>query len=337
MAASFAAAILVFLMPARALEVSAQSAVVLDGHTGQVLWEKNADQRSLIASTTKIMTALVVLERAKLDDLVTVPPEAQGVEGSSMYLRAGETLTVRDLLHGLMLASGNDAAVALAVQLSGSVEAFAEEMNRKAAALGIPDIHFANPHGLDSPENYATARSLGLLAAEAMKNPDFRAIVSTKTYTAGDRVLTNHNKLLWSYPGAVGVKTGYTKSAGRLLVGSAERDGRRLISVTVNAPGDWEDHRRMLDYGFSQYQMKTLVQQGQQIGTIPVLFGETDSRPLYAARTVEYPVLESETPHFRLLTRPYLTDIQAEETAGTLQIYLGDRLVEQIPVIAGAP
>ena len=171
MTAALVAAILVYLTPVNALEVSARSAVVLDGDSGAVLWEKNAGEKSLIASTTKIMTALVTLERTDPDEVVTVPQEAAGIEGSSVYLRAGETLTVRDLLYGMMLQSGNDAATALAVYVSGSEDAFAAEMNRKAQELGLKEIHFANPHGLDSEENYATAYSLGKLAAAAMKNP----------------------------------------------------------------------------------------------------------------------------------------------------------------------
>ena len=208
------------------------------------------------------MTALVTLERTDPDEVVTVPQEAAGIEGSSVYLRAGETLTVRDLLYGMMLQSGNDAAAALAVYVSGSEDAFAAEMNRKARELGLKEIHFANPHGLDSEENYATAYSLGKLAAAAMKNPEFRKIVSSKSYSGAGRTFQNHNKLLWSYSGAMGVKTGYTRKAGRILVGCAERNGRRLISVTISDPQDWNDHSRMLDYGFSQYESRNLVNPG---------------------------------------------------------------------------
>ena len=336
MAAASLAAILLLSVPVRGLEVSARQAVLLDGYSGETLWEKDPDTPALIASTTKIMTALVVLERCGLGDMVEVPPEAAGVEGSSMYLRAGETLTVEDLLYGLMLASGNDAAAALAIHTAGSPEAFTALMNEKAAELGLRDMHFANPHGLDSPENYASPRSLGRLTMAAMDNPDFRAIVSTRRRNAGDRVLVNHNKLLGQYPGAVGVKTGYTRAAGRILVGAAEREGRRLISVTLSAPDDWEDHRKLLDYGFSRYETRPLVTAGQQVGTIPLLFGDREDLPLLAEETVEFPLLPGETPAFRIVALPYVTAAHTG-SAGTLQVFLHGRLVGQTAVKTAPP
>ncbi len=336
MAASVFAAILIYLTPVQGIDVSARSAVVLDGDSGSVLWEKNAQEESLIASTTKIMTALVVLEQAELEDRVEVPPEAAGVEGSSMYLTAGETLTVEDLLYGMMLSSGNDAAVALAVYVSGSTEAFAGEMNRKARELGLRHTGFANPNGLDQEGNYSAAEDLGRLAAAAMANPDFRRIVSTKTYQCPGHTMTNHNKLLWQYEGAVGVKTGFTKKAGRILVGSAERDGRRLISVTIHAPEDWQDHRKMLDYGFSRYSTEVLVEEGQQMGALPVMSGQREEVSLLAAEGLRFSVLPGETPEFRLLTRPFLyAPVEQGETLGTLQVYLNQRLIGQMPVYAG--
>ena len=205
--------------------LSAKSAVLLDASTGRVLYASHAENKSLIASTTKIMTALVICEAGDLDRTVVIPPDAVGIEGSSMYLKAGETLSVRELLYGLMLRSGNDAAVALALADSGSISAFAMWMNEKAAVLGLKNTHYANPHGLDSEENYSTALDLARLTRFALQNPDFAQLVSTKSVTIGDRVLTNHNKLLWQYSGAIGVKTGYTRTAGRILVGAAERDG----------------------------------------------------------------------------------------------------------------
>ncbi len=336
MAAASLAAILLLSVPVRGLEVSARQAVLLDGYSGETLWEKDPDTPALIASTTKIMTALVVLERCGLGDMVEVPPEAAGVEGSSMYLRAGETLTVEDLLYGLMLASGNDAAAALAIHTAGSPEAFTDLMNEKAAELGLRDMHFANPHGLDAPENYASPRSLGRLAMAAMDNPDFRAIVSTRRRNAGDRVLVNHNKLLGQYPGAVGVKTGYTRAAGRILVGAAEREGRRLISVTLSAPDDWEDHRKLLDYGFSRYEIRPLVTAGQQVGTIPLLFGDREDLPLLAEETVEFPLLPGETPAYRIVALPYVTAAHTG-SAGTLQVFLHGRLVGQTAVKTAPP
>ena len=232
-------------------QVSAKSAALLDGTTGEFLYEKNGDQRALIASTTKIMTGLLVCEAGDLGRTVTVPETAAGTEGSSMYLKSGETLTRRELLYGMMLHSGNDAALTLAVSISGSEAAFVRQMNLRARALGLTQTHFANPHGLDSGENYSTALDLARLAQAALQNEQFRAVVSTKTITCAGRTLTNHNKLLWRYDGCIGVKTGYTRHAGRILVSAAERGGRMLIAVTISDPDDWRDHVSLLDYGFA--------------------------------------------------------------------------------------
>ena len=232
-------------------QVSAKSAALLDGTTGECLYEKNGDQRALIASTTKIMTGLLVCEAGDLDRTVTVPETAAGTEGSSMYLKSGETLTRCELLYGMMLHSGNDAALTLAISISGSEAAFVRQMNRRACALNLTQTHFANPHGLDSGENYSTALDLARLAQAALQNEQFRAVVSTKTITCAGRTLTNHNKLLWRYDGCIGVKTGYTRHAGRILVSAAERGGRMLIAVTISDPDDWRDHVSLLDYGFA--------------------------------------------------------------------------------------
>ena len=232
-------------------QVSAKSAALLDGMTGECLYAKNGNQRALIASTTKIMTGLLVCEAGELEKNVTVPDAAVGLEGSSMYLKKGETLTRGDLLYGMMLHSGNDAALTLAISVSGGEAAFVRQMNLRARALGLTQTHFANPHGLDSGENYSTALDLAHLAQAALQNAQFRLAVSTKSITCAGRTLTNHNKLLWRYDGCIGVKTGYTRHAGRILVSAAERDGRMLIAVTISDPDDWRDHAALLDYGFA--------------------------------------------------------------------------------------
>ena len=236
--AGTAAALLaaVLILPVNVQALSAQKAILLDAATGRVLYEKNADDRSLIASTTKIMTALVICEQCNVLDRMRIPKEAVGIEGSSMYLQEGEVLTIQELLYGLMLHSGNDAAVALAIYCGGTVEGFAELMNDKARQIGMKDSHFENPNGLDAPGHYSTARDLAILAAYAMENPIFHKTVSTKNITVGQRYLRNHNKLLWQVSGADGVKTGYTRAAGRILVSSALRDGRRLVAVTIKSP-----------------------------------------------------------------------------------------------------
>jgi D-alanyl-D-alanine carboxypeptidase len=208
----------VLFLPVGVHALSAQKAIVLDAATGRVIYEKDADSRSLIASTTKIMTALVVCEQCNVLDRMRIPKEAVGIEGSSMYLQEGEVLTIQELLYGLMLRSGNDAAVALAIYCGGTVEGFAQLMNDKARVLGLTGTHFVNSNGLDAPDHYSTARDLAILAAYAMDNPIFYKTVSVKTVTVGQRCLRNHNKLLWQLDGADGVKTGYTRAAGRILV-----------------------------------------------------------------------------------------------------------------------
>lgn len=254
MAATTVSAVLVLALSAAAVDppsVSAKSAILYDCTASRVLLEKNADEKSLIASTTKIMTALVVAENCNEADPVRIPPEAVGIEGSSMYLKEGEVLSVQDLLYGLMLQSGNDAAVALAIYCGGSVEGFVDLMNEKAKELSLTQTHFANPNGLDHDDNYSTARDMAVLTQYALENPVFAELVDTKTATVGGgRCLTNHNKLLWRYDGCIGVKTGFTRAAGRILVSAAERNGRRLVVVTIGAPDDWNDHAKLLDYGF---------------------------------------------------------------------------------------
>ena len=254
--------------------ISAEKAIVMDGVSGRVLFEKNPDQRSLIASTTKIMTALVVCEQCNVLDRMRIPEEAVGIEGSSMYLREGEVLTLQELLYGLMLSSGNDAAVALAIYCGGTVEGFAEMMNDRARSLGLTGTHFENPNGLDSPGHYSTARDLAVLTACAMENPIFAQTVSTKCVRIGDRFLRNHNKLLWRAEGAEGVKTGYTKAAGRILVSSASREGRRIIAVTLNDPDDWQDHEALLNRAFRDYSLRQIVKAGEPVGTLEVAGGE---------------------------------------------------------------
>lgn len=296
----------------RSPAVSAQSAILWDGTYGIPLWEKDADICLPMASTTKIMTALTAVRNADPDRTVTVPREAVGIEGSSVYLAEGEQLTLRQLLYALLLQSANDAATAIAIAVGGSVPEFAALMNREAAAMGLSDTHFENPHGLDAEEHYTTARELATITQIALQEPLIREIVSTQKATiphgdsADARLLVNHNRLLRTYDGAIGVKTGFTKKSGRCLVSAAERDGVCLIAVTLNDPDDWRDHAAMLDYGFAQYTSVTLVRCGDKVTGIPVTGGERDEVTLTATRTLTLslpqnhrPVtLTVEAPHF---------------------------------------
>lgn len=259
------------------LSVSAESAVLIEASTGKILFEKNARTRMSMASTTKIMTALVALEAFSLDTLVEIPSDAVGIEGSSIYLKAGEMLTMEDLLYAILLESANDAATAVAIAVAGSVDAFACLMNEKAAKLGLTDTHFTNPHGLYHEDHYTTALDLANLSAYALRNPDFARITATKkkiiplSGDEGSRVLLNHNKMLRLYDGAIGVKTGFTKRSGRCLVSGATRDGLTMIAVTLSAPNDWNDHSAMLDLGFASYTAVSLAEPGDFRIEVPLI------------------------------------------------------------------
>lgn len=266
------------------LSLSAQSAILMDAD-GRVIYEKNAGERMGMASTTKIMTALLVAESLPLDQVVAIPDEAVNTEGSSVYLCAGELLTVEQLLYALLLSSANDAAVALAIAVSGNVEDFASLMNQRASELGLRCTHFVNPHGLYHAEHYTTAYDLAVISAAALENDTVRKISATKRTTipqgvtadapdgAATRYLYNHNKMLSQYEGAIGLKTGFTKSTGRCLVSAAERDGLTLIAVTLNAPDDWRDHAAMLDMGYSLYERRALYGVGEFSCSYPVSGG----------------------------------------------------------------
>ena len=324
----------VLLCPCRVSAVSAQKAILMDATTGQVLYEKDADSRSLVASTTKIMTALIVCEQCNVLDRMRIPREAVGVEGSSMYLKEGEVLTLQELLYGLMLSSGNDAAVALAIYCGGTVEGFAELMNDKARLLGMSGTHFVNPNGLDSPGHYSTARDLAILASYAMKNPVFAQTVSTKTVTVGNRTLRYHNKLLWQVEGADGVKTGYTRAAGRILVSSAVRQGRRLVAVTINDGNDWADHAALLNEGFTGYTLETIVTEGQCLGSVAIMSG-TDARVnVLAAADFCYALAANEKPRICLSGPGFAyAPVSEGQSAGTAYVCIGDKAIGKIPLV----
>ena len=240
--------------------VSAGSAILMDANSGSVLYAQNADMQRGMASTTKVMTALVILEAMSPDTVVEITPEMTGAEGSSLYLQAGEHLTVEQLLYGLMLESGNDAAEALAIACDGSIEAFANRMNARAKSLGLTHTRFANPHGLSASGHYTTARELALITMEALKNELFRTIVSTYRMQIpyqdqpGARYLTNHNPILTKYDGMIGVKTGWTTADGKCFVTAAERDGLTLIAVTLGDTNISSTHTALLNHGFDSFE-----------------------------------------------------------------------------------
>ncbi len=326
----------VLFLPQQAQAVSARRAYVLDAVSGRVLYQRDPDEQSLIASTTKIMTALVVCEQCNVLDRMRIPKEAVGIEGSSMYLKEGEILTLQELLYGLMLSSGNDAAVALAIYCGGTVEGFAELMNDKTRNLGLTGTHFENPNGLDSPGHYSTARDLAKLAAYAMENPVFYKTVSAKQVKIGQRYLVNHNKLLWRLEGADGVKTGFTKAAGRILVSSASRNGRRLIAVTIDDPNDWQDHAALLEEGFSRFSIQRIVNAGDRIGTLEVAGGENQRVEVLASEDFDYALAREENPQVVLSGTGFVyAPAVAGAEAGYAYVLIEGKAVGKVPVVYG--
>lgn len=316
-AAALLLALFLLPLPVRAAGVvhtSASAAVLMDGESGRVLYAYCAQERRPIASITKLMTALVAAELCPdLSQKVTIRREWTGIEGSSMYLKPGEQLTVEELLYGLLLSSGNDAAAAIAGLCCGSQEAFAARMNEKAAALGMEDTHFTDPSGLDDQGQWSTAYDVALLARAVLAREDLSAIAATRTTTAAGRYLANHNKLLWRYDGCTGLKTGYTERAGRTLVSSAQQDGQTLIAVTLSDPNDWADHARLLDYGFEIYPRR-LVLEGGRRWLVPCAGSLCPFAEASAGADLYYPLAEGE----RLELDPSLAEgVQAPVAPGT--------------------
>ena len=320
--------------------VSAVSAVLINADTGTVIYEKNAYEQRAMASTTKIMTALLTAEAGELDNRFTVDSYAIKVEGTSMGLKEGDIVTRRALIYGMLLPSGNDAANAAAVNISGSMPAFAELMNRKAEQLGLKNTHFANPSGLDAQGHYTTAYDLARLAAAALENPVFAEICrcSDAQVEFGNppylRWLSNSNKMLWQYEGCVGVKTGFTDNARRCLVSAAERNGVRLICVTLNAPNDWDDHRKMLDYGFEQVKPTEIVLPSPV--SVPVIGGYEQDVTLVLQETVRLSLSEQESKavSVELYTQPFLyAGFEAGSSAGAARIYLDGELVREVQLV----
>jgi D-alanyl-D-alanine carboxypeptidase len=326
-----------------ALAVSAQSAVLMEAQSGQIAYQKDAQTKRKPASTTKIMTACVVLEAiSDLTSEIKVDARAVGVEGSSVYLKANEKITIENLLYALLLSSANDAAEALAYAVSPTIEAFADRMNDLAKRIGLNDTHFMNPHGLDHQDHYTTALDLARLTRYAMQNETFCRIVSTKKHTVQNdegtltRVMVNHNRLLRAYPDAVGVKTGFTKKSGRCLVSAAKRDGVTLIAVTLNAPNDWADHSAMLDYGFSLYENRCLLEAGEVSYDLPLTQGSEQTVRLSNVQAVYKTVKKTASTKEIVIEAPKFSFAPVENGAvlGCAKVYLDDECVAEVPLTA---
>ena len=327
---------------ATAVNVSAQYSCVMEAETGQVLYEKNAHSKHSMASTTKIMTALLAIEKGNFSDIVTVSKNAAGTEGTSLYLQGGDKVSLSDLLYGLLLQSGNDAAIAIAEHISGSVEQFAKDMTARAKEIGAKNTAFQNPNGLDAEGHYTTAYDLALITREALKNETFAEIAKTKSKTIrdGKQTVTNHNKLLSLYPGCVGVKTGFTKKTGRCLVSSAVRDGKQFICVTLNAPDDWNDHIRLLNEAFSETVRYPLVAKGMTVNNVTVKNGVSSSVEVTA--TEDFYITAKKTDPFKhidiRLEIPdgFAAPVSKGDPAGCAKIYCGDVVIGTVSLETAA-
>lgn len=323
--------------------VTAGAAALIDVGSGRLLYAKNGSTPRAPASLTKVMTGLLCLEAGNLDEPVTISPQAAGTEGSSVWLEAGEVHTLRDLLHALLLRSGNDAAVAIAEHLGGSVEEFAFLMNQRAGVAGASETHFRNPHGLPASGHETTAVDLAYISREALLRADFREVVSTRHYVMPwpgqpwDRALYNENRLLWLYPGADGVKTGWTSEAGRCFIGSATRDGWQLAAVVLDAPEMWADTTALLDWGFTSFRPVLLYPQGAEVSRTRVAGVAERWVQLSAGRDIRVPLLPGEETGLlavpdvpRCIGAPVVEGVPV----GNLEVWLRGSPAGRFPLVA---
>lgn len=338
----FAISVIILIYCHTVYAVSAESAIVMDADSGRILYEKNAYTKRGIASTTKIMTALVVLENCNLTDYVTISYNAASTEGSSMYLKQGEQLTVESLLYGLMLNSGNDAATALAEHASKNVEEFAKLMNQKAKSIKMTNSSFANPHGLDNENHYSTAYDMALLTQYAMKNETFKKIAGTKskivqTKSGEYKYLTNHNKLLTMYNHCIGVKTGFTKKCGRCLVSYSDKNSVKLITITLNAPDDWNDHMSLYNNFFNIYKRYNIINSKDYIGSIAVENSDEKTLKLYSCKAINLTLTEDEYNKLAIKYE-YNPTIKAPvhigQNIGTVKVLLYNKTIASSPIIS---
>ncbi|MCA1058271.1 D-alanyl-D-alanine carboxypeptidase [Rossellomorea aquimaris] len=322
--------------------VSSQRAILMDQETGRILYEKDAHTQSRIASITKIMTAILAVESGKMDQEVTVSSNAAGTEGSSLYLKAGEKIKLEDLVYGLMLRSGNDAAVAIAEFVGGSLDGFVYMMNEKANEIGMENTHFSNPHGLDDhKDHYSTAYDMAILTRYSMENGEYKEIAGTKVHTAPnpeekwDRKWKNKNRLLTElYKHSTGGKTGYTKLAKRTLVSTASKDGENLIAVTLNGPDDWNDHIGMFEYGFKNYDYKIALEKGK----IEKMDDKVYKGHAYLKRESILTLTDEEVKEVKVeykMLKPkkeWLKNQDVPEVVGKAIVYLGNEKVDTLPI-----
>jgi D-alanyl-D-alanine carboxypeptidase (penicillin-binding protein 5/6) len=326
-------------------QVVGESAILMDARTGQILYQKNANKKMYPASTTKMLTAIIALERSKLEDVVTVSEKASLTEGSAIWLKKDEQIKMEDLLYGLMLNSANDAAVAIAEHLAGSVGQFNNILNETAAGLGAKNTHFTNPNGLPDENHYTTAYDLAMIAKYALKNKAFMEIVGTKNMNIDRqdpedfKSLLNHNRLLWLYEDAIGIKTGYTSVARQCIVAAAQRDGRDLIAVVLKTEGIniWSDSINLFDYGFDNFEPQTVVTKGDVAVKINVKHSDKEV-PLITAAEVVYNFPVDHQPKIKKefkLNKDLSAPIEKGDTLGKLIVYDGDKQMQSVKLVAG--
>ncbi len=320
------------------LGVSAQSAVLMCVNNGKVLFSKNENKRLSMASTTKIMTSLIALEAATPEREIVVTAEMVSVEGTSMGLKPGDSVSLRELVYGMMLQSGNDAANTVAYVLGESPNGFSEIMNKRASEIGMKNSNFVTASGLDDKNHYSTAYDMALLASECIKNPEFRNICSKKTakLTYGNppyaRTLTNHNRLLWRYSDCIGIKTGFTKKSGRCLVSAAERNGIILVAITLNAGDDWNDHISMFEYGFSKCKPLTVGCDLEKF-SLKICGGNSKSVPIKLSRDCIIP--EDDYCTYKIFVKSFeYAPIKNGQIVGNAVFISDNRIIDEIPIIA---
>ena len=310
--------------------ISAETAVLIDAVSGKVLYDRRMDAHMYPASTTKILTAMLAAEEADPEEIVTVSENAAGQEGSSIYLTAGEKITMKDLLYGMMLRSGNDAATAVAEAIAGDTETFAELMNERTASLGLKNSHFVNPSGLQDENHYSSAYDLAMITRQALQNDLFRKIVSSKTYQAerkgadAYKYFYNKNKTIFQYEGATGVKIGYTTAAGRCLVASAERNGTELIAVVLNDHDWFEDAYRLLDYGFEAFERVVIARAETPLISAVVMEGDSDTVKIGSDTDISCLEAEGEISDLSIIydvPDAVKAPVSRWQTAGSMDIY----------------
>ncbi|MBP2634229.1 MAG: dacB 1 [Firmicutes bacterium] len=324
-------------------DLTAKAAIVMEASTGKVLYSKNASERRYPASTTKIVTLITALEYGKLSDKITASPNAAATEGSSLWLSAGEQLSLNDMLYGIMLVSGNDATVAVAEHIAGSVDGFAKLMTEKAHAIGAVNSNFVNTSGLPNENHYTTAYDLAKITAYGYKNPLFAQIVSTKNKVIPwpgkdhDRDLYNENRMLWLYDGANGVKTGYTDAAGRCLVSAANRNGVQIVAVVLDSERMWDDSIKLLDYGFAQLKQVPMITKGDILKTVKIQEGKATTIKLVADNDILIPMVDNERDKFTtVIDAPAKVSapVVAGQKIGTVKIMYNNIEVASTDLIA---